>query len=694
MNTTPMLDSIILFGTKGVVVLLATSLAILLLSRRSAALRHLVWATALAILIMLPFASTVAPGWSATLPFPLTTSSAGSALRSSDLRVESASESVRDAPAATTQGTSNAPIGSIGTAASPRQNIVPNAAPKFLSLPSLPAMLTFVWVVGLFVVLLDILTGNFLAWRMIRRSRQVTEPDVLAAVDELRSTMRISRDVNVGINGAVRSPCTWGLFRPSIVLPEEALLWSDERMRLVLLHELGHVARYDWLTQLVAHTACAVHWFNPLTWFARSRVLSEQEIATDDLVLQQGNQAAEYASNLLEIARESIGRKQKPLFLTPAAIAMSRPSAMEGRLLSILDASRERTRVQSRLVLATAMVATLVVIPLAGFHPAAAANDPLSPEQSDVAARAEYAISVAPAATEVTAAQTGTDVLPESAPIASIDPMSRPATSTTLASGADVREDSAKVMLLLSALMSESDAGVRTQIIRILAELDSRLATDPLSKLLISDESDEVRAMCALALAEIGDPKAIAPLSKALLDDSSAQVRRHAARALAEADAVEAVGVLENAARKDTDKEVRAMGAWALGEMRQDSSVPVLLSLTSDESTDVRAMAIWALGEIRNEAAVDGLVVALRDAEADVRAKAAWALAEIRSPAAANALLSGLSDEDAEVRSHIARALGEIGANEAAEPLLQLLRNDASTEVRKAAAQALSQLDF
>ena len=74
------------------------------------------------------------------------------------------------------------------------------------------------------------------------------------------------------------------------------------RRRLVLLHELAHIRRYDCLTQLVAQAACALHWFNPLVWLAKSRMQSERELACDDLVLGAGTLPSTYAADLLELA--------------------------------------------------------------------------------------------------------------------------------------------------------------------------------------------------------------------------------------------------------------------------------------------------------------------------------------------------------------------------------------------------------
>jgi TonB family protein len=147
---------------------------------------------------------------------------------------------------------------------------------------------------------------------------------------------------------------TWGLFRPRIVLPAEALDWDDARARAVLAHELAHVRRGDWAVQLAADTLRAVFWFNPFSWMVARRLRDESERACDDVVLHTGMPDAAYATHLLDIARASRGAAPA------AAMAMARSSTLEGRITAMLNPTIDRRSPSRRARLATAVLLLLV----------------------------------------------------------------------------------------------------------------------------------------------------------------------------------------------------------------------------------------------------------------------------------------------------------------------------------------------
>jgi hypothetical protein len=170
--------------------------------------------------------------------------------------------------------------------------------------------------------------------------------------------MGIRRQVKALLCPRLSVPATIGIVRPVIMLPEQATDWSEDRMSVVLIHELAHIRRCDWLWQSLSQLACAIHVFNPLVWLGANRQRAESELAGDDLVIQYGIEPTTYASQLLDIAR-SINKKQ-----VPAAICMARKPTVEHRLKAIIDRTRRREGLRFSLTLGTIGVSALIIVPL------------------------------------------------------------------------------------------------------------------------------------------------------------------------------------------------------------------------------------------------------------------------------------------------------------------------------------------
>lgn len=211
-----------------------------------------------------------------------------------------------------------------------------------------------VWLAGTIAVLAWCAVGWCNVRRIGRKAERITDLPWTDAASEAAGRLGMTWRATLLRGGPAVMPITWGTIRPVILLPAEADEWPPDRRRAVLMHELAHVRRRDGLTQWLALAACAAYWFNPLAWWAAARLRSEREQACDDLVLEAGERPSDYAEQLLSVARSL---RPTPS-MAPTAMAMARPSGLEGRLLAILDPRRLR-RGPARWLAAACLVVAL-----------------------------------------------------------------------------------------------------------------------------------------------------------------------------------------------------------------------------------------------------------------------------------------------------------------------------------------------
>lgn len=321
-------------------VVLVALVAVAVMRRQSAALRHVVLTVALIAAALMPLLELTLPvlpvlEWPSAAPVLASSSSIASVVVTTD---------AASAPLPVNDGTSF----------------------------SWDALLLAIWFIGVVTVLGRLLRGFVHLARLESRSRVIEKGQWRELADQLSDSLALRTRVTI-----LRSPdpallVTYGFSRPKLIVPADADTWSDERIQMALVHELAHVRRRDATTLLLAAMVCALHWFNPLVWLCAARLRRESECACDDAVLRQGMEPTRYAALLLSVARGDAARRRH--WITAPAIA--HPSTLERRVAAMLHGQRNRAPVTRLAKALAAIIAGAIVMPLAaaGIAPSTASD--------------------------------------------------------------------------------------------------------------------------------------------------------------------------------------------------------------------------------------------------------------------------------------------------------------------------------
>lgn len=317
-----------------VTITLALALAGAWFTRGSrASVRHVLLASAFAVILVLPFASIVAPSVRVEVPI---------AAQAGNVPV----------PPETVAGVSVPNVSADAGAV-----IAPAASSS--RWPSLSALLVASWIAGAAVCLLPVVVGLWQVRALRSSGRPWRQGPTL--VDGLARDAGIRRRVGVLLHESVPGPMTCGMVRPAIVLPMDAQTWPVEDLQRAIVHELEHVRRADWVSQCLARIICAVYWFHPLVWIAWRHLSLDAERACDDAVLRHpstlpGTDAdpTAYADQLVGLA-ERLTASRSPL------LAMANRADLATRVVSVLDSRQARGRAGASAVGAALAVAALLV---------------------------------------------------------------------------------------------------------------------------------------------------------------------------------------------------------------------------------------------------------------------------------------------------------------------------------------------
>lgn len=356
---------------KAPLLLAGAALTAWVLREASAATRHRVWATAVVASLALPVVALLVPQLTVDVPLPraehtraviagpapgpeVSTGARQSvAVVASPRPVEAAASRAPQPVRASSGGPASL---AVVTPARARPAVGVNADP-----PSASFAVLLIWATVAVGLLLRIAVGAARARVLAARCEDVTDSALGDAVRRVAfqhgaPALRVLR----GATDAM--PSTWGIRHPVLLLPAGAQRWPAHRLEAVVRHELAHVRRRDVRIQLVADVLCALHWFDPLAWYAAHRLRVERELACDDEVLASGARPSAYASELVALARTFRERRL-------AGVAMAGRGGLRARVEAILDDRRSRGRCPAANVGIHA-AAVVLALPLAALVPA------------------------------------------------------------------------------------------------------------------------------------------------------------------------------------------------------------------------------------------------------------------------------------------------------------------------------------
>lgn len=154
----------------------------------------------------------------------------------------------------------------------------------------------------------------FRNWKFVNRIKQEgqlkAKLEYRLYVQKVSFLLGITKKVKVAVSTLVTSPVTVGYLKPIILLPVASMNnLSTTQVEAILLHELSHIRRYDYLLNLVVSVMYTFLYFNPFVKSFMNVIESEREACCDELVLQFGYDKVGYASALLHLEKSS-GRHQ------------------------------------------------------------------------------------------------------------------------------------------------------------------------------------------------------------------------------------------------------------------------------------------------------------------------------------------------------------------------------------------------
>ncbi len=206
-----------------------------------------------------------------------------------------------------------------------------------------PVTVTFrmLWVylifLGTFAVITRLVLGWFKMSGIRHRSRVLPEDAAPSISRDFAARFGFRRRIEIRVTDMLQVPAAFGLIHPTLLIPEDELdAFLSGQLKGAAAHEVAHIVRNDFGRTILSYFVCAIFWFSPGAWLARSCLKRDIELACDDMAIWVLGDGREYARTLGRMALLSIGCSPVPacsllLFRSKRTLVMRMREALVSR---------------------------------------------------------------------------------------------------------------------------------------------------------------------------------------------------------------------------------------------------------------------------------------------------------------------------------------------------------------------------
>ncbi len=169
-----------------------------------------------------------------------------------------------------------------------------------------------IWIVGALLCLLWFSVHYIRCHRQFAMSLPLSNNDV-EYIKGFVSDNKVIKRVEIRTLDKIKTPLTYGIFHPIILLPKTWEMLDGDALCLILEHELIHIRRFDAAFKIILMLILGIYWFNPCVWLMYFLANRDIEYACDESVLDKiGADKVKSYANMLIIMEER--KKYIPMF--------------------------------------------------------------------------------------------------------------------------------------------------------------------------------------------------------------------------------------------------------------------------------------------------------------------------------------------------------------------------------------------
>jgi bla regulator protein BlaR1 len=211
------------------------------------------------------------------------------------------------------------------------------------------------WVMGLLLISVRLAGSSVMAFRYKRTNLARVPDHILERFTHLIERLNVSGRIKLMGSKLAKNPMVIGYLKPVVLVPASIISHiSCEQLDAILVHELAHIKRHDFLVNVFQNILELFMFYHPVVWFLNHQIRKERENCCDDMAVAYGG-PLNYARALAQV--------HEIRFYPKLVVALStKKYHLLNRVVRILKPKKMKTNVIDKLITGVILMAAVSVV--------------------------------------------------------------------------------------------------------------------------------------------------------------------------------------------------------------------------------------------------------------------------------------------------------------------------------------------
>ncbi len=223
---------------------------------------------------------------------------------------------------------------------------------------SLFPIVVTMYLIGIIIQLIVVIKGYLFLQKIKKTALSNIPQSWVDSFEKVKASLNLDKQISFHLSSLVTVPVVAGYLKPIVLFPVALINQLDEeQVEAILIHELSHIRRNDYLLNIVKTCIETLLFFNPFIWLTGKFIQIEREHACDDLVVNISGKPLSYAHTLLQL--EVFQHENAP---QPAMAATGNTQHLYQRIKRITNMKTNYLNIKQQLAALTLAVAGLLSV--------------------------------------------------------------------------------------------------------------------------------------------------------------------------------------------------------------------------------------------------------------------------------------------------------------------------------------------